>query len=102
MASIHFRLFRRRGTCSSVQRPPLSQRHTEALANGRLADRDVVAIAAALSQPWADIVLSGAATPEQLESNLRAIAFMREPADWPDITESPAEYWARRSTLAWQ
>jgi len=27
---------------------------------------------------------------------------MREPADWPDITESPAEYWARRSTLAWQ
>ena len=74
----------------------------EALANGRLADRDVVAIAAALSQPWADVVLSGAVTLEQLESNLKSIAFMREPADWPDITESPAEYWARRSTLAWQ
>jgi len=74
----------------------------EALANGRLADRDVVAIAAALSQPWADVVLSGAVTPEQLESNLRAVALMREPADWPDIAESPAEYWDRRSTLAWQ
>jgi len=74
----------------------------EALANGRLADRDVLAFAAALSQPWADVVLSGAVTPDQLESNLKSIALAREPADWPDSTESPAEYWSRRSTLAWQ
>ena len=66
----------------------------ESLANGRLADRadgehlialtketatrgatiDVLAIAAALSQPWADVVLSGAVTLEQLESNLKSIA----------------------------
>ena len=31
----------------------------EALANGRLADRDDVALAAALAQPWATVVLSG-------------------------------------------
>jgi aryl-alcohol dehydrogenase-like predicted oxidoreductase len=74
----------------------------EALANGRLADQDVLALAAALSQPWADVVLSGAVTREQLESNLQSINVVREPADWPDIAESPTEYWARRSTLAWQ
>ena len=61
----------------------------EALANGRLrrAGRtersprprasaapapDQLALAAALAQPWADVVLSGAATVDQLESNLRA------------------------------
>lgn len=74
----------------------------EGLANGRLADRDVVALAAALSQSWADVVLSGAVTREQLESNVKAIESIREPADWPDIAESPAEYWARRGALAWQ
>ena len=74
----------------------------EALANGRLADRDALALAAALSQPWADVVLSGAVTREQLDSNLQSINLVRDPADWPDIAESPTEYWARRSTLAWQ
>ena len=74
----------------------------EPLANGRLAEQDVLALAAALSQPWADVVLSGAVTPAQLESNLKSIASVREPGDWPDITESPSEYWARRSALAWQ
>ena len=74
----------------------------EALANGRLADRDAIAFAAALSQPWVDVVLSGAVTREQLESNVRSLAFARESADWPDIAESPVEYWAHRSALAWQ
>lgn len=74
----------------------------EALANGRLAEQDVLSLAAALSQPWADVVLSGAVTPAQLESNLKSIASVRGPGDWPDIAESPAEYWARRSALAWQ
>jgi aryl-alcohol dehydrogenase-like predicted oxidoreductase len=65
----------------------------EAVANGRLTDRntseeasplkryadahrpssDVVAIAAALSNSWVDVVLSGAVTAEQLTSNLRAV-----------------------------
>src|SRR6202011_1141112 len=34
----------------------------EALANGRLAAEDQVAIAAALANPWVDVVLSGAVT----------------------------------------
>jgi aryl-alcohol dehydrogenase-like predicted oxidoreductase len=69
----------------------------EALANGRLTDRaegehlpglkteavargttvDALALAAALSQPWADVVLSGAVTAEQLTSNLKSIGLAR-------------------------
>lgn len=64
----------------------------EALANGRLADRAVAALAAALAQPWADVVLSGAATVAQLESNLCALH-----ADAMD----PEQYWAERSALPW-
>src|SRR5947209_14622958 len=94
----------------------------EALANGRLTDRtdgahvralkteavarrttiDALALAAALSQPWVDVVLSGAVTVAQLESNLNAIAFEAEPTNWPDIAELPTDYWARRSALTWQ
>jgi aryl-alcohol dehydrogenase-like predicted oxidoreductase len=77
----------------------------EALANGRLTERrdgGLVALAAALSQPWADVVLSGAVTFEQLRSNLEAVALSQERVDWPDIAESPAEYWTRRSELPWR
>jgi aryl-alcohol dehydrogenase-like predicted oxidoreductase len=94
----------------------------EAVANGRLTDRnasedvlllkqyadahrttaDVVAIAAAVSKPWVDVVLSGAVTVDQLASNLRAGDLAQIIGDWPDIAESPDEYWARRRGLAWQ
>ena len=93
----------------------------EALANGRLTDAhasseteslqrqaralgttlDALSIAAVLSQPWVDVVLSGAATREQLYSNLSALSIPAGAIDWPSIAEPPAEYWARRSTLTW-
>ncbi|MFI7602178.1 aldo/keto reductase [Actinoplanes sp. NPDC049681] len=78
----------------------------EALANGRLAGRggvttDVVALAAALHQPWATIVLSGAATGEQLASNLRAQALTVDPGDWRGLAVPSSRYWAERSRLAW-
>jgi aryl-alcohol dehydrogenase-like predicted oxidoreductase len=63
----------------------------EAMANGRLADRDSAAIAAAVAQPWASVVLSGASTVAQLESNLRG--FVRP--------EPVAEYWSTREGLEW-
>jgi aryl-alcohol dehydrogenase-like predicted oxidoreductase len=65
---------------------------------------DALALAAALNQPWADVVLSGATTPEQLESNMGALTvtwndqmeqvlgFLREPSE---------EYWRTRSQLPW-
>ena len=94
----------------------------EALANGRLINQadgehvkkimkeavarrttvDALALAAPLSQPWADVVLSGAVTSAQLASNLSAVAVAREPINWPDIAEPAADYWARRSSLTWQ
>lgn len=76
----------------------------EALANGRLADRDQEAIAAALANPWADVVLSGAVTVEQVRSNVRAAAVARSPdelADLARMAEPPEQYWKERSRLAW-
>lgn len=99
----------------------------EALANGRLTDAhlaeqdqddsllaevardqaagaDAVALAAVAAQPWADIVLSGAATVAQLESNVSA-ARIRMTPDQLDRLSSLAmpaqEYWTQRSHLAW-
>jgi aryl-alcohol dehydrogenase-like predicted oxidoreductase len=85
----------------------------EAMANGRLApggrlddvaeardtSADAVAIAAALAQPFADVVLSGAATREHLRSNLRGAAI--DPGELPDIAEPRDDYWSHRSSLAW-
>jgi aryl-alcohol dehydrogenase-like predicted oxidoreductase len=89
----------------------------EALANGRLTDReghprlleaareagttaDALALAAALAQPWATVVLSGAATIETLRSNLAA----RDVGGVPpldELREDPDAYWSRRSAMPW-
>jgi len=100
----------------------------EALANGRLTGRnddpafaarrrvldaeavrlgttpDALALAAVLARPWADVVLSGAATVAQLRSNLGAASVA-----WDDaaaealagLAEDPAAYWETRARLPW-
>jgi aryl-alcohol dehydrogenase-like predicted oxidoreductase len=100
----------------------------EALANGRLTERnthpafasrlrllreeavrlgtslDALALAAVRARPWADVVLSGAATAEQLRSNLRSVE-----VPWTGETElrlqtltmASDEYWRERSRLPW-
>ena len=93
----------------------------EAVANGRLTARgecapleavarrlgapsDAVAIAWVMARPWVDVALSGAATIEQLSSNLAATRI-----EWrPDLDEElaalaePTErYWSTRSDLPW-
>ena len=97
----------------------------EAVANGRLTDRttdphvsqsvgaiakahgvgiDAVAIGAVLAQPWVSVVLSGAATPDQLAGNLTASSVELAPEDLEslaELAEEPAAYWATRSALAW-
>jgi aryl-alcohol dehydrogenase-like predicted oxidoreductase len=98
----------------------------EALANGRLAGRDArlaakastlerearrlgatadaLALAAALAQPWADVVLSGAVSPAQLAANLGALDVRWDDQAWAALTslaETPATYWQERSRLAW-
>jgi len=91
----------------------------EAVANGRLTGRDprfatlfrrhapgatpdAIALAAALRLSPADLVLSGAATLQQLSSNLRAVDVPEAVvADLPDLAEPAEQYWATRSQLAW-
>ena len=76
----------------------------EALANGRLADRDQEAIAAALAHPWVDVVLSGAVTEAQVKSNVGALAVRLSPnqlADLSKLAEPPDQYWKERGELAW-
>jgi aryl-alcohol dehydrogenase-like predicted oxidoreductase len=100
----------------------------EALANGRLTARnedpdfaprrrtlaaeavrlgttiDALALAAALAQPWVDVVLSGAVTREQLLSNLAAQTVVLDEAavgHLNTLEEPAADYWVRRGQLAW-
>ena len=93
----------------------------EALANGRLTAPgspdtaglepvaraegvgvDAVALAAALTQPWADVVMSGAVTVSQLASNVAATELALGPDVADLVVAEPApEYWDRRSGLSW-
>lgn len=95
----------------------------EGLANGRLASRglstssalfkiceqsglaaDTLALSAILKKPWVDVLLSGASTPSQLLSNLRA-----ETVDWRSewetathaMSEAAVDYWQERAQLKW-
>ena len=100
----------------------------EALANGRLTERndaaafaaklarlrheaarlettvDAVALAAVLAQPWVDVVLSGAATVKQMVSNVGAldVAWDEDAVSRTAALAEPAEqYWQTRSNLSW-
>jgi aryl-alcohol dehydrogenase-like predicted oxidoreductase len=100
----------------------------EALANGRLTSRnedpafhakrrllqdaaaeagapiDALALAAVIAQPWADIVLSGAAQTDQLKDNVKAlnVAWREElTTRLASLTEPEEEYWEKRSQLEW-
>jgi aryl-alcohol dehydrogenase-like predicted oxidoreductase len=80
-----------------------------AAALGRVAARhgvgvDAVALAAVLANPWADVVLSGAVTPGQLEANLAAVRVELDPAELEELAalaEPPQRYWRERAALAW-
>ncbi|WP_030672706.1 aldo/keto reductase [Streptomyces cellulosae] len=93
----------------------------EGMANGRLAGPsapdvlkavaeetsygcDAVALAFVLRRPWAGVVLSGAATPLQLASNLRAAVVdldEEQLARLATLAEDPHAYWDRRGQLPW-
>jgi aryl-alcohol dehydrogenase-like predicted oxidoreductase len=100
----------------------------EGLANGRLTERndepsfarkremlakeaarlgsrlDALALAAVLAQPWADVVLSGAANVDQLRSNLAAqeLRWDKDASQLLNaLIESPTDYWNTRAGLAW-
>jgi aryl-alcohol dehydrogenase-like predicted oxidoreductase len=94
----------------------------EAVANGRLTRRgqppapvsaaarelgigvDALAIAAALAQPWSHVVLSGATTVAQLDSNLTGAEVQLPPGlidELAVVAEPAPDYWDRRGALPW-
>ncbi|GAA2261276.1 oxidoreductase [Streptomyces ruber] len=65
---------------------------------------DAVALAYVLRQPWAGVVLSGAATVGQLTSNLHAAAVDLDEerfARLAALAQEPGAYWERRGQLPW-
>jgi aryl-alcohol dehydrogenase-like predicted oxidoreductase len=54
-----------------------------------------------LRQPWARIVLSGAATIDQLSANLSAESLMLSDQHLSTLAEEPGAYWRTRSSLPW-
>lgn len=81
---------------------PLAPLAQIAARSGR--SQEAVAIAAALAQPWSDVVLSGAVTPAQISSNLAAAKMILSAADLlalAELAEPPDRYWATRASLAW-
>ena len=96
----------------------------EAVANGRLAPGgdaagprsplsvaaaeagvtpDALAIGAALAQPWATVVLSGAVSAAQLDANLSALRLAGPLAGQliETMAESATDYWEERSARPW-
>lgn len=73
-------------------------------AAGRNTTVDAVALAVVLQQPFADVVLSGAARVDHLQSNLQAVEIawdkvLEEITD--QMAESSEEYWKKRGQLSW-
>jgi aryl-alcohol dehydrogenase-like predicted oxidoreductase len=73
-----------------------------ALAAERMAGEDAIALAAALANPWATVVLSGAVTAGQVRANLAALTVGDLPPDLAELAEPPAEYWAKRAARSWR
>lgn len=96
----------------------------EAVANGRLSPRnskgnfnqldqylkaytiglDALAIAFVLQQPWVSTVLSGAAAPSHLQSNVKGLSVSLDDKVLAIISqyrEKPELYWKTRSSLTW-
>ncbi|HZG91188.1 MAG TPA: aldo/keto reductase, partial [Pseudonocardia sp.] len=85
---------------------PADERATRAaaLASDLGVPVDQLAIAAAMAQPWAWCVLSGAVHPDQVRSNAAATALTVPPDLLDELTalaEPPVGYWAARSARPW-
>ena len=80
------------------------RRLLEGVATAHGTGLDALALAGVLAQPWVDVVLSGAASLEQLQSNARAVSLELDgEAEMllRTLAEPAGEYWRRRAALAW-
>jgi aryl-alcohol dehydrogenase-like predicted oxidoreductase len=82
---------------------PLVARIRE-VAQSRGTTIEMLALGAALSRPWADVVLTGAATVGQIESNVAALKLAYDPEleeELRSVSIDSAEYWRGRSSFRW-
>jgi len=64
-----------------------------------------VALAAALAQPWADVVLTGAVTKDQVGADVDALSLTLSDAELvclATLAEPADRYWSARSSLPWR
>lgn len=95
------RLTRRNDDAASAPKLAVLAAHAERLGTAP----ETLALGAVLAQPWADTVLSGAATRAHLEENLRAIRVtLDDEANdaLAGLAEPSERYWQTRSSLRWQ
>lgn len=65
---------------------------------------EMLGLAAALARPWADFVLSGAATVAQIQQNVAAVGFTYDgelDSLLRGLSISSTEYWRARGTFSW-
>ena len=75
-----------------------------AVAEARATTVEMLALAAALARPWADIVLTGAATADQIRSSVAALkvgydATLEE--ELRSLSIASGEYWRARGAFRW-
>jgi aryl-alcohol dehydrogenase-like predicted oxidoreductase len=74
------------------------------LAEARGTTVDMLALGAALARPWADIVLTGAATVAQIQSNVAALELPYDNAVDEQLRSAAVgstDYWRGRSSFGW-
>jgi len=94
------RLTSRNAMSSFIKQKSLLEHH----ANELNTTVDALALAAILKQPWMDVVLSGAASIEHLESNIRALELDLDNnllSELLSLAETPEVYWKTRKQLEW-
>ena len=82
---------------------PLVARIRE-VAESRDTTVETLALAAALARPWADVVLTGAATVGQVQSNVAALDLAYDgelEEELRSVSVKSAEYWQARSSFRW-
>jgi len=93
---------RGKGEGADVLLPSL--RRIGELAEARGTTIEKLALAAALSRPWATIVLTGAATVDQIRANVTALEFTwnnKLEEQLRSVSVSSDEYWRARSSFRW-
>jgi aryl-alcohol dehydrogenase-like predicted oxidoreductase len=91
-----------KGEKDGVLAPAVAQ--VRELAESRGTTVETLALAAALARPWADVVLTGAATVGQIQSNISALALPYDPElehKLRSASVSAAEYWRARTSFRW-